>query len=147
MKLAEFMQLDIEDRKKQIYAAGTTPEKVAAAAERTANLEDLQAILKQRRENQEIIKKGNAISRQTIIAQDAQERAKSARETAQLSQYEIFAQQSALQERMAESLDGIRADITTTLLPVLQKIVEYLEKIIEWFRTVYQKIKTSKFFS
>ena len=152
LKLAEFLQIpDFGQRRNQVFA-GTSPEEVAAAAARSAELEDTQALLKARRENFEIVKKGNAITQGTLQAQDQEARAKLSRETQQLSQYQIFANLATQQERMAASMDEIKGHITTALMPVIQTIADYLptlvdyaKQAIDWLGKIVGAIKKLKF--
>jgi len=151
-KLAEFFQIeDLAKRSKEVQGKQSF-EQVGAAAEKTAQLEDLQAILKARRENDELIMKANATSRGTISAQDAEARAKLGRETQQLSEFQVFANLATQQERMATSIDAIKADVTSALLPAIEKIVSFLPMIvdgvkqgIEWLQKIVATVKKIKF--
>ena len=109
-------------------------------------------MLKARRENFEIVKKGNAITQGTLQAQDQEARAKLSRETQQLSQYQIFANLATQQERMAASMDEIKGHITTALMPVIQTIADYLptlvdyaKQAIDWLGKIVGAIKKLKF--
>jgi len=152
LKLAEFLQIpDFKARSRQVFGK-YSPKQVGRSAEITAELEDLQATLKAKRENEEIIRKSRAINRGTILSQDRKARADLARETSQLSQYQIFANLAAQQERMAQAMDEIKGEITQALMPAINKIVEYLPTLvdyarqaIDWLSKVVAAIKKLKF--
>ena len=83
---------------------------------------------------------------------DAVERAKANREVQNLSQFDIYARQAALQEEMLKSIDDLRSHVMEVAFPVLQKAVEILgylnEKIvlvIDWLGKVVSAIKKLKF--
>jgi hypothetical protein len=146
LKIAELAQQDIDLRKKQIKPRGGTQELVGRSAERLAQLEDKMAVLSAKRFQESIIAKSRVISKGAINVDDAVERAKLNREVQNLSQFEIYARQAALQEEMLKSLDEIRAKLMDTLFPLLEKLVGFIEKLIElaiqaidWLRKIAKK--------
>jgi hypothetical protein len=146
LKIAELAQQDIDLRKKQIKPRGGTQELVGRSAERLAQLEDKMAVLSAKRFQESIIAKSRVISKGAINVDDAVERAKLNREVQNLSQFEIYARQAALQEEMLKSLDEIRAKLMDTLFPLLEKLVGFIEKLIElaiqaidWLKKIAKK--------
>jgi hypothetical protein len=131
LKIAELAQQDIEARKKQIRPRGGSQEQVGRSAERLAALEDKMAVLSAQRFQESIIAKSRVISKGTVNVDDAVERAKLNREVQNLSQFEIYARQAALQEEMLKSIDKIRASMMDTFFPLLEKLVYYFEKLID----------------
>ena len=84
----------------------------------------------------------------TIQTEDAVLRAKMNREVQNLSQFEIYARQAALQEELLKSVDAMRARLMDTLFPLLEKLVGYFEKLIDilikaidWLKTRASKAK------
>ncbi len=146
-RLAEFLQSDdLERRKTAVYSKGNSPQKTGRGLDKLAAMEDIQALNRAKLENDLFVKGARAISNGTMNAQAQQERQKMLREVSQLSQFEIFANLATTQERMATSIDGIRADVTALLLPVLERIVTAVEAIITWCReTVPNLLKKLKF--
>lgn len=126
LKIAELAQTDIEARKRQIQPRGYTQKQVGKAAEKLAEMEDIASILRVRREQEALIKKSAVISKGTIAIADTVERAKMIREVKNLSEFEIFARQTVLQEEMAKNIDNLRTHIMETAFPVLQRAVEIL---------------------
>lgn len=152
LKIAELAQQDIEARKKQIRPRIGSQEQVGRSAERLAAREDEMSILKAKRFQESIINKSKVVSRGTINMDDAVERAKANREVQNLSQFDIYARQAALQEEMLKSIDDLRSHVMEVAFPVLQKAVEILgylnEKIvlvIDWLGKVVSAIKKLKF--
>jgi len=150
--MAEFFQISDFPQRAQETRGRFSYQQVAKSAEITAQLEDYQARLKAQRENEAIVLSQRAISKGAIQAQDRKARADLSRESKQLTEYEIFANLATQQERMAESIDAIKADITALLLPAIEKIVGYLpiivdyaKQAIEWFAKVVAAIKKLKF--
>jgi len=144
-KLAEFLQIpNLEIRKRQTRSKGVTQQAIGKGIDKLAALEDIQALNRAKLQNDLFVKGARAISNGTMNAQAQQERQKMLREVSQLSQFEIFANLATTQERMATSIDGIRADVTALLLPLLQRIVDGIETIVGWLRDRIKKIK--KFF-
>lgn len=144
-RISEFLQIpDLEARKRQTRSKGVTPQAVGKGIDKLAAMEDIQALNRAKLENDLFLKGARAISNGTMNAQAQQERQKMLREVSQLSQFEIFANLATTQERMATSIDGIRADVTALLLPLLQRIVDGIETIVGWLRDKIKKIK--KFF-
>jgi hypothetical protein len=137
---------NIKDRNRRIFG-DKTDEQIATELKKMENLKDLQDIQDQRRIVRELELKSAAINRGTLEAQDSQARAKLNTETQQLSQYQIYAQQTILQERMATTLDQIRSDVVSTLLPALQKIVDFIAKVPEWINNIIAAIKKINPFS
>jgi hypothetical protein len=152
LKIAELMQQDIELRKKTTAPRNATLAQVGRAAEKTAALEDQAAILSAKRMQEDIVNKSRVINKGTIISDDAVERAKANKETQQLSEFQIFARQAALQEEMARQLDKIRAHIMDAVFPLLQKgvevlgyVVDKLVIVIDWLGKVVAAVKKIKF--
>ena len=151
LRIAELLQTDVSERRKAIF--GTSDEKqVTSQIDKLAQLEELQAIKRSRLAVSELRQKGANISEGTINAQNAQEKAKLSREAQQLSEYEIYAKQAMLQEKIAASLDEIRASVVSALMPAIQTIVGYLPMIvdgikkgIEWLERIVAAIKKMKF--
>jgi hypothetical protein len=148
LKIAEFAQQDIEARKKQIRPRGGSQEQVGRSVEKLAALEDKMAVLSAQRFQESILAKSRVISKGTVNVDDAVERAKLNREVQNLSQFEIYARQAALQEEMLKSLDAIRAKLMDTLFPLLEKLVGFIEKLIDmsiqaidWLKKIYNKSK------
>ncbi len=141
-RISEFLQIpNLEARKRQTRSKGVTPQAVGKGIDKLAAMEDVQALNRAKLENDLFLKGARAISNGTMTAQAQQERQKMLREVSQLSQFEIFANLATTQERMATSIDGIRADVTALLLPLLQRIVDGIETIVGWLRDKIKKIK------
>lgn len=146
-KLAEFLQsTDLEKRKKAVRAKGISPQQVGRGIDKLAAMEDIQALNREKIRNEMFVKGARAISNGTMTAQAQQERQKMLREVSQLSQFEIFANLATTQERMATAIDGIRADVTALLLPLLTRIVDGIEWIVNWVRQKISKIKKLNIF-
>jgi len=144
-KLSEFFQIpDLAARRRQVKAKGVTTQKLGKGVESLAAKEDIQAVNRAKLESELFVRGARAITNGTMNAQAQQERQKMLKEVSQLSQFEIFANLATTQERMATSIDGIRADVTALLLPLLQRIVDGIETIVGWLRDKIKKIK--KFF-
>lgn len=141
LKLAELLQQDIDKRKLQVLPRGISAEQYGRANDLLAAREDQQALLRAQREIREAIMKSKAIRSGTLIAQDAQERAKLTKEVQQLSEYQIYAKQAMLQERMATALDAMRADLVSFLLPALQMFVEFMPKVAEFFGKIIEAVE------
>ena len=141
-RISEFLQIpDLEARKKQTRSKGVTAQAVGSGIDSLAAKEDIQALNRVKLENDLFLKGARAISNGTMNAQAQQERQKMLREVSQLSQFEIFANLATTQERMATSIDGIRADVTALLLPLLQRIVDGIEWIVGWVRDKIRNLK------
>jgi len=145
LKIAELLQQDVDLRKKQVLGRYSV-EQIGNANDLLAKREDQQALLKAQRENDEAVMKSRAISSGTIKSQNAVEKSKIGTQTQQLSEYQLFAQQTLIQEKMVQSLDGIRADIKEILLPTLTKLVDYLKIIVDWTREKLDKVKNWSIF-
>lgn len=137
----------LQERKKQIFG-NTTDQELAKELKKMETLKDLQDINQQKLIVEELRRKSAAISTGTINAQFSKGKAELNRETQQLSQYQIFANMASAQERMATSIDAIKADITSTLMPVMEKLVEWLpvlvdyaRQAIEWLTNIVKAIK------
>jgi len=141
-KLAEFLQsTDLERRKIAVRPRGISQKQVGMGINKLAGLEDIQAVNREKLRNEMFVKGARAITNGTMTAQAQQERQKMLREVSQLSQFEIFANLATTQERMASSIDGIRADVTALLLPLLQRIVDGIEWIVSWVRDKVRNLK------
>lgn len=146
-KLAELVQQDIDKRFKELenrFGYQRTGKAVDILAQR----EDLQKKLEQKRLGEELVRKSKVITTGTIQTEDAVLRAKLNREVQNLSQFEIYARQAALQEEMLKSIDAIRAKLMDTLFPLLEKLVEFVEKLInisiqaiDWLKKIANKAK------
>jgi len=145
LKLAELLQQPIEQRKAAVMAQGVTPESLGQAHERLAALEDIAALNKVQRDQLETLRKSQAITKGTISADDAVERAKLNREVQNLSQMQVFARQAALSEELLRSVDNLRAHVMDIAFPILQKGVEILERIFSWTEKLLSAIKKIKF--
>jgi hypothetical protein len=151
LKIAELAQQNIVKRLKDIensFGFKKTGKAINILAER----EDYQKILEQRRAGEEFVRKSKVITKGTIQAEDAVARAKLNREVQNLSQFEIYARQAALQEEMLKSIDELRSHLIEVAFPVLQKAVEILgfvyDKIvivIDWLGKIVVAIKKLKF--
>jgi hypothetical protein len=140
-KLAEFLQIpDMKNRSARIFS-GVTPEQVGKERERQAEIEDIQAILRERRANLEVIAKGRNISSQTAYAQNAYETAKIQKESEQLNQFAFLAKISESQQRATEALEKIQNDIVDNLTPKVKKFSEDFTTVKDW---VISKFKTNK---
>jgi len=126
---------EISSRNKRIFGNATDAQ-IAAELNKMATLKDLQDVNRQKLIVEELKRKSVAITAGTLRAQDAQERAKLSREVQQLSEYQIYAKQAMLQERMATSLDAMRADLVNFLLPALTMFVDFMPKVVEFFGKV-----------
>ena len=146
-KLAELVQQDIDKRLKELenrFGYQRTGKAVDILAQR----EDLQNKLEQKRLGEELVRKMKVITVGTIQTEDAVLRAKLNREVQNLSQFEIYARQAALQEELLKSVDAMRARLMDTLFPLLEKLVGYFEKLIDilikaidWLKTRASKAK------
>ncbi len=152
LKIAELAQQDIEERKRAVKPRGSSQEQVGKSADRLSILEDKMSVLSAKRMQENIVAKSRVITTGTINVDDAVERAKANREVQNLSQFEVYARQAALQEEMLKSIDKIRSHIMEAAFPVLQKAVEILgyvvEKlviVIDWLGKVVAAIKKLKF--
>jgi len=141
LKIAELLQQNIEERKKQVLPKGVSAEKVGQAADLLAAREDQQAILRAQRENRELVLKSAAITGGTLKSQDAVANAKLRTQTQQLTEYQIYAKQAMLQERISKTLDELRADIVSTIIPLAERAVNAIEGIWGWFNNKIEQIK------
>jgi hypothetical protein len=145
-KTAEFFQLtDIEQRKRKILPQGKTLKQLGNSINRGADLEDIQAINREQLKNEFLIKGSRAITNSTLDAQQRLERGRMLREVSQLSQYEIFANLAVTQERMAQSIDDMKAKLipflTDQLFPILERMATAMEKIWSWISSRIQSVK------
>mgnify|MGYP006274502011 CR=1 FL=1 len=145
-KLAEFFDQDIDKRIKELRPRGISPREEAKRIQKIADLEDEYSKKRARRESEILLAKSRVITKGTINIDDAVERAKANREVRNLSQFEIYARQAALQEELLKSIDEIRAKLMDTLFPLLEKLVGFIEKLIElsmqaidWLRKIAKK--------
>ena len=146
-KLAELVQQDIDKRFKELENRFGY-QKTGKAVDILAQREDLQKKLEQKRLGEELVRKSKVITTGTIQTEDAVLRAKLNREVQNLSDFEIFARQAALQEELLKSIDAIRAKLMDTLFPLLEKLVEFVEKLInisiqaiDWLKKIANKAK------
>lgn len=144
-RIAELFQINLDERKKEVYSKGVTPRKVARSVDKLAEKEDLQSKLAAKRFNDELIAKNNATSFGSIRAQDQFLRSKQGRETMQLSQYEIFAKQAVIQERMAQRLDEIKAELVEKIFPRVEKFFDDCEIVWNWFKDKMEEVKKKGF--
>ena len=144
-RIAELFQINLDQRRKEIYSRGVTPKKVARATDELAAKEDLQSKLAAQRFNDDLIAKNKATSFGSIRAQDQFLRSKQGRENSQLSQYQIFVKQAVIQERMAERLDEIKAELVEKIFPRLEKFFNDCEAVWNWFKDKLENVKNKGF--
>lgn len=124
----------IVERNRRIFG-NMTNEDIARNLKKMNELKDIQDVNMQKLAVEELRLKSNAISTGTMQAQDRKLRADLSRQTTQLSQYQIWANLATQQERMAQSIDTIKADFAELLLPAVQKIVDFLPTAVDWMRS------------
>lgn len=142
-RLSEFVQTDLKERYDAIFKAfpNLKEQELTKFLNEKGDLEDYQKILREQNKFRELMLMGKATTKGTIEAQAAVNRAEITKGVQQLSEYQSYAELKLVQERVATTLDGIRSDLTTTLLPILQTMADYLKQIVDWIRNKVDAIK------
>ena len=114
---------DFEERK-----TIASSDKITRAIEKLADVEGRQAVLKGKRDVQNLLAKSGSISNETINLQNELAKRQQDIENTQLQTYEAFVRMQIA----AEESKQILADIQAKLAPLVEKGVNILEKIYNW---------------
>lgn len=123
LQLAEFMQADLMQRKRDIFG-GRTEEELTQAIDKLATKEDLQAVLRQKTNVEDLIAKSRTITEGTIKLQQQYEKSQKNIENKQMGGYADFAKLASFQQQATEAL----VDIQLKLTPKVVEGVGYLEE-------------------
>lgn len=133
LQLAEFMQADLMQRRRDIFG-GHTEEELTKAIDSLATKEDLQAVLRQKTNVEDLISKSRTITEGTIKLQQQYEKSQKNIENKQMGGYADFAKLASFQQQATEAL----VDIQLKLTPKVVEGVGYLEE-------GYNALKHSRF--
>ena len=131
LKIAEVLQTDLSQRRQEIFGS-TTAQQLSGKINKLGEVEGQQSIMRAKLALEDLNKKSQFITSQTLKNQNKIEREQLKQQVTQLSQYEVFAKLSLAQERMATSVEGIRSDLTGVVAPIVDKGAEYSKKIFDW---------------
>ena len=134
LQLAEFMQADLMQRKRDIFGNRTEGE-LTQAVDSLAAKEDLQAILRQRTNVEDLISKSQTITEGTIKLQQQYEKGQKNIENKQMGGYADFAKLAEYQQVATDAL----VDIQMQLVPKVIEGVGYLGEM-------WENLKNSNFF-
>ncbi len=126
-KLAELINTDVQQRHRELFGS-TTAEQTTKAIEKLAGTEGKQSILRGRLDVENLLAKSQSITDETVRMQNEIARKQQEAENINFSNYQSFA-------RMQESTEEIKvilADMQKRITPLLEKAVEYTEKIYNW---------------
>lgn len=140
LQLAEFMQADLIDRKKQIFGDRSS-EELTRAIDALGEKEDLQSILRQRTAVEDLLTKSRTITEGTIRLQNAYEKSKLNLENTQFGSYGDFAKMAISMEEAKQTLSQIQADLT----PLVTKGVELAEEGVGYVKDGFDYVKNSRF--
>lgn len=132
-KLAELINTDVVQRQKEIFGK-TTTEQTTRAIEKLAGTEGKQSIMRSRLDIEDLIAKSQNITAEVVRVQTEIARKQTQIENTNISNYQAFAKIQLATEESKQIL----ADIQTTISPLVEEGVGYLEK-------GYTALKTSKF--
>ena len=128
-KLAELINTDIQERRREIFGS-TTAEQTARAIEKLAGTEGKQSILRGRLDVENLLTRSQSITSSTVRLQNELERKQSEIENKNISNYEAFMKL----QMVAEESKNILANIQTTIAPQVVKGVNLLEKSYNWLQ-------------
>lgn len=128
-KLAELINTDVQERRKQLFG-NTTAEQTTRAIEKLADTEGNQSIMRGRLDVNNLLSKSQNITNETIRLQNELERKKQQAENINLSNYEMFARM----QQATEDMKIILADMQAKIAPLLEKSVSILERIYNWLQ-------------
>lgn len=126
-KLAELINTDVQQRHRELFGS-TTAEQTTKAIEKLAGTEGKQSILRGRLDVENLLAKSQSITDETVRMQNEIARKQQEAENINFSNYQSFAKMQASTEEMKVIL----ADMQTKITPLLEKVVEYIEKIYNW---------------
>lgn len=126
-KLAELINTDVQQRRKELFGR-TTSEQTTRAIEKLANTEGKQAVLRGRLDVENLLAKSASITDETVKMQNEIERKQKEAENINFSNYQAFSRMQA----SAEEMKVILADMQQKITPAIEKVVDYIEKIYNW---------------
>lgn len=126
-KLAELINTDVQQRHRELFGS-TTAEQTTKAIEKLAGTEGKQSILRGRLDVENLLAKSQSITDETVRMQNEIARKQQEAENINFSNYQSFAKMQASTEEMKVIL----ADMQKRITPLLEKVVEYIEKIYNW---------------
>tara|TARA_R110000782_G_scaffold144655_1_gene237514 strand:- start:3550 stop:4521 length:972 start_codon:yes stop_codon:yes gene_type:complete len=141
LKIAEALQTNLAKQRDKIFR-GQTREDLTRKINSAGVMEGEQSIFRAKLAVDELNQKSGSITSQTVKNQNQIEKMQLARESNQLREYNTFAELKAIQERAALAAEGIRADLTSTLTPILHILSNTLTNIYDFIK----KFKFSKIF-
>ena len=131
LKMADFLQSDFPKLFTQVGLDKIGTQKLTAAIERLADLNDKQDILTARRETGDIITKSGVIKESMITARDKSERLNLEKENARISQYEsLMAISDSVTKIMGlvESGLGLLGDLIKKITPFVDTVTAFIGK-------------------
>lgn len=129
-KLAELINTDITERRRELFGR-TTTEQTTRAIERLARTEGRQAVLRGRLDVSDLLAKSQSITNETVRMQNEIASKQKEAENINLSNYEMFARM----QQATEDSKIILADMQAKITPLLEKSVGWLEKLYNWLVT------------
>ena len=126
-KLAELINTDVQQRHRELFGS-TTAEQTTKAIEKLAGTEGKQSILRGRLDVENLLAKSQSITDETVRMQNEIARKQQEAENINFSNYQSFAKM----QESTEEIKVILADMQKRITPLLEKVVEYIEKIYNW---------------
>lgn len=122
-KLAELINTDVEQRRKEIFG-NTTSEQTTRAIEKLAGVEGKQSILRSRLDVENLLARSQSITNETIRLQHEILEKQAQTENVNFQNYEAFAKM----QQATEESKKILADIQSEVAPAVQKVADWTEK-------------------
>lgn len=122
-KLAELINTDVEQRRKEIFG-NTTSEQTTRAIEKLAGVEGKQSILRSRLDVENLLARSQSITNETIRLQHEILEKQAQTENINFQNYEAFAKM----QQATEESKKILADIQSTVAPAVEKVADWSEK-------------------
>lgn len=140
-KLAELINTDVEQRKKEIFG-NTTSEQTTRAIEKLAGVEGKQSILRSRLDVENLLARSQSITNETIRLQHEILEKQAQTENINFQNYEAFAKM----QQATEESKKILADIQNSVAPAVEKVADWSEKtyyelkgkIKDWTKGVFK---------
>ena len=122
-KLAELINTDVEQRRKEIFG-NTTSEQTTRAIEKLAGVEGKQSILRSRLDVENLLARSQSITNETIRLQHEILEKQAQTENINFQNYEAFAKM----QQATEESKKILADIQSSVAPAVEKVADWSEK-------------------
>lgn len=122
-KLAELINTDVEQRRKEIFG-NTTSQQTTKAIEKLAGVEGKQSILRSRLDVENLLARSQSITNETIRLQHEILEKQAQTENVNFQNYEAFAKM----QQATEESKKILADIQSEVAPAVQKVADWTEK-------------------